>query len=119
MSAVLQSLASPARRRIATLRAGSFATMAPQIKADRAAVLQKPRFSRKRIDVDFRPLDLEGDHALDIASDQPPPVPTVVNVDRDDLGPDPPFDPRALQVVIFILVGFWLALGTAIAVLWL
>jgi hypothetical protein len=43
--------------------------------------------------VDSGPFDLEGDHAPNIASDQPP---TVVNVDRDNLDPDPPFNPKAL-----------------------
>jgi hypothetical protein len=81
------------------------------------AVLQKPRSSRNRIGVDSRPFDLEGNHALDNASDQPPPAPAVVGIERDDLDPDPPFDPKALGVALLILAGFWLALGIAIAVL--
>jgi hypothetical protein len=66
-----------------------------------------------------RPLDLEGNHALDIASDQPPPAPTVDSIERDDLDPDPPFDPKALWVALLILAGIWIALGAAFAVLWL
>jgi MYXO-CTERM domain-containing protein len=69
------------------------------------------------IGVDSRPFDLEGNHALDIARDQPPPAPTLVSVGRDD--PDPPFNPKALWVALLVLAGFWLVLGTAIAVLWL
>jgi hypothetical protein len=69
--------------------------------------------------VDSRPFDLEGSHALDIASEPTPPVQTVVRNEHDDPDLDPPFNPKALWVALLILAGFWLALGTAIAVLWL
>jgi hypothetical protein len=69
--------------------------------------------------VDYRPFDLEGNHALDIASDQSPPAPTVVNIERNDLDLDRPFDPKASRSAILVLAGLWLALGTGIAVLWL